>query len=124
MIGLSWWLSSKESACNTGDSGSISALGRSPGEGNDNPAQYFAWEIPWTEEPGQLSMGSGRVRYNLATKQRQQCLGGVPLALDKQLHFSPSINTLLVELHHSLSQMKNFDIRYITKILTQLAKML
>ena len=30
----------KESACNagdTGDAGSIPALGRSPGEGNDNP---------------------------------------------------------------------------------------
>ena len=57
MIGLLWWLSSEESACNTGDSGSISALGRSPGEGNDNPLQCFAQEISWTEEPGQLSMG-------------------------------------------------------------------
>ena len=32
-----------------GDTGSIPALGRSPGEGNGNPLQYFAWEIPWTE---------------------------------------------------------------------------
>ena len=30
----------KESACNMGDPGSISGLGRSPGEGNDNPVQY------------------------------------------------------------------------------------
>ena len=29
----------------------------------------FAWKIPWTEEPGELqSMGSQRVRHNLATK--------------------------------------------------------
>ena len=29
----------------------------------------LAWEIPWTEEPGGLeSMGSQRVRHNLATK--------------------------------------------------------
>ena len=28
---------SKESACSTGDLGSISGLGRSPGEGNDYP---------------------------------------------------------------------------------------
>ena len=27
----------KDSACNAGDPGSISGLGRSPGEGNDNP---------------------------------------------------------------------------------------
>ena len=30
----------KESACNTGDPGSIPGLGRSPGEGNGNPHQY------------------------------------------------------------------------------------
>ena len=30
----------KESACNAGDLGSISGLGRSPGEGNGNPLQY------------------------------------------------------------------------------------
>ena len=29
----------KESACNTGDPGSIPGLGRSPGEGNGNPLQ-------------------------------------------------------------------------------------
>ena len=29
------------------------------GEGNGTPLQYFAWKIPWTEEPGRLqSMGS------------------------------------------------------------------
>ena len=30
----------KESVCDTGDTGSIPGLGRSPGEGNDNPLQY------------------------------------------------------------------------------------
>ena len=30
----------KESACNTGDPGSISGSGRSPGEGKSNPLQY------------------------------------------------------------------------------------
>ena len=30
----------KSSACNAGDPGSITALGRSPGEGNGNPFQY------------------------------------------------------------------------------------
>ena len=39
---------------NAGDSGSISGLERSPGEGNGNTLQYCAWEIPWTEEPGGL----------------------------------------------------------------------
>ena len=40
MLGLSWWLSSKEYACNAGDTGLISELGRYAGEGNGNPLQY------------------------------------------------------------------------------------
>ena len=47
----------KESACNagdTGDAGLTPGLGRSPGEGQDNPLQYSSWRIPWTEEPGGL----------------------------------------------------------------------
>ena len=48
----------KESACNTGDLGSISGSGRSPGERNGNHSSIFVWRIPWTEEPGRLqSMG-------------------------------------------------------------------
>ena len=34
----------KESACNVGDLGSISGLGRSPGEGNGYPLQYSCLE--------------------------------------------------------------------------------
>ena len=34
------WLSSKESACNAGDRGSVPGSGRSPGEGNGNALQY------------------------------------------------------------------------------------
>ena len=36
----------KASACNAGDPGSIPGLGRSPGEGNDNPLQYSCLENP------------------------------------------------------------------------------
>ena len=53
-MGLPWWLNSKESACNVGDMGSIPGPGRSPGEGNGNALQYFAWKILWTEELGGL----------------------------------------------------------------------
>ena len=37
-LGLPWWLSSKESACNAGDLGLIPGLGRSPGGGHGNPS--------------------------------------------------------------------------------------
>ena len=39
----------KASACNAGDLGSILGLGRSPGEGNDNPLQYSCLENPMEE---------------------------------------------------------------------------
>ena len=48
-VGLPRWLSGKESACNTGDTGdadSIPGSGRSPGQGNGNPLQYS-----WLENP-------------------------------------------------------------------------
>ena len=38
--GLPWWLSSKESTCNAGDTGLIPGLRRSPGGGHGNPLQY------------------------------------------------------------------------------------
>ena len=43
---VSWWLGSKESACNAGDMGSIPGSGRSLGEGNRNPLQYSCLENP------------------------------------------------------------------------------
>ena len=36
----------KASAYNSGDLGSIPGLGRSPGEGSDNPLQYSCLENP------------------------------------------------------------------------------
>ena len=44
--GLPWGLSGKESVFNAGDTGSISGLGRAPGEGNGNPLQYSCLENP------------------------------------------------------------------------------
>ena len=46
ILGLSWWLSGKESACNAGNPGLISGLGRLPGERNSNPLQYSCLETP------------------------------------------------------------------------------
>ena len=34
------WLSGEEFSCNAGDASLIPGLGKSPGEGNDNPLQY------------------------------------------------------------------------------------
>ena len=49
----------KESACNAGDLGLISGLGRSPGEGHGNPLQYSGLENSMGRGAGGLqSMGS------------------------------------------------------------------
>jgi len=60
----------KKSICNAnaGDLGLISGLGRSPGEGNDNPLQYSWLGKSMNRRVGGLqSMGSQRVRHNWVT---------------------------------------------------------
>ena len=53
-----------------------------------------AWKIPWAEEPGRLqSMGSQRVRHELATKQQQQqCVSINPKLLNYPSAPSPYSN--------------------------------
>ena len=70
--GFPWWLSGKESTCNTGGLGSILHLGRSPGEGNGNSLQYSCLGNSIDRGAWQQSMGSQRVRHDLATKQQHQ----------------------------------------------------
>ena len=63
--GLSWWLSSRESACNEGDPGLIPGWGRSPGGGNGNPLQYSCLENPMDKGACQAQfMRSQRTRHN------------------------------------------------------------
>ena len=63
----------KESTCNAGDPGVIPGLGRSPGEGNSNPLQFSCLENPTDRGAWWLqSVGSQRVRHNLATKAHHQ----------------------------------------------------
>ena len=62
----------KNPSANTGDArdvGSTPRSGKSPGEENGNPLQYFVQKIPQTEEPGGLqSTGSQKVGHNLVTE--------------------------------------------------------
>ena len=65
----------KESACNSGDSGSIPGLGIHPREGNDNPLQYSCLENSVDrEEPGGLrSVGSQRIGLIERLTQHNNC---------------------------------------------------
>ena len=61
-------LDGRDSACNSGDSGSISLLGRSPAEENGNSLQYSCLENPMDRGIKSLcglkSMESQSVRYD------------------------------------------------------------
>ena len=56
---------SKESACNVGDLGLITGLGRSLEKRMATHSSILAWKISWTEESGGLqSLGLQRVRHD------------------------------------------------------------
>ena len=46
----------KNESASAGDTGLVSGLGRSPGEGMTAHFSILAWEIPWTEEPGGVTV--------------------------------------------------------------------
>ena len=75
-------MSGKNLPANARDAGLIPASGRSPGEGNGNPLHYSRLKNPmdrgdwWATVQ---SMGSQRVRHDLATKQQQR----VPFGVDR-----------------------------------------
>ena len=59
----------KESAYNVGDLGLIPGLGRSPGEGNGNPLQYYCLENPMDRGAWWATVhGIARVGHELLTK--------------------------------------------------------
>ena len=57
-------------AGDAGDMGSIPGSGRSSGEGNGNPFQYSCLGNPMDRGCWRATMGSQRVRHDLATKQQ------------------------------------------------------
>ena len=62
------WRSSKESACNagdTGDAGLIPGSERSPGEGNGNPLQYSSLGNP-------MDRGAWRATVHSVTRSQTQ----------------------------------------------------
>ena len=69
---LPQWLSVKESVCNSGDTGDADSIpwpGRSLEKEMATHSSYFAWRIPWTEEPGGLQpMRLQRVGHDWKTE--------------------------------------------------------
>ena len=58
-------------------------------------SSILAWEIPWTEEPGELeSMGSQKIGYDLATKPQQQKFTSIVLPFHLRVMFFSRIDML------------------------------
>ena len=55
-LGLPCTSDSKESTCNAGDAGSILGWEDPLEEGIATHSSITAWRIPWTEEPGGLTV--------------------------------------------------------------------
>ena len=67
-MGLPWWLSGKESACNAGGAGAMGLIprsGRSPGGGNGNPLQCSCLGNP-------MDRGAWRTAVHGAASQAQR----------------------------------------------------
>ena len=73
-VGFPRWLSGKESACQCRRREFDPWVGKIPWRRVWQPTPVFSslvWKIPWTEEPGGLSLwGHKTVRHDLATKQQ------------------------------------------------------
>ena len=66
---------SKESACNVKGLGSIPGLGRSPGEGNENPLQYSCLENPMDQGAWWVTAhGVAKIDTTNWATEKQQCL--------------------------------------------------
>ena len=73
-MGFPQWLSNKESACNTGDAGSIPGLGRFSEERKGNALQYSHLGNPMNRGAWWATVhGVTKVGQNLATEQLTKC---------------------------------------------------
>ena len=75
-VGLSRWLSAKESSCHAGDMGLIPVLGRSSEEGNGNLFQYSCLGNP-------MGRGVWRATVNGVVKNRTQLSDSKHIVLSK-----------------------------------------
>ena len=99
------------------DTGLIPGLGSPLEEGMATHSSILAWRIPWTEEPdGLLSMGSHRVRRDLACTHAeavsllQQVLFHESLALTENTGLS-SVGTMRGFCHIRRGEERNQDVR-------------
>ena len=84
---------SNESACNMGDLGSIPGLGRSPGEGNGYPRQYFCLENSTDRGAWQATV------YRVSESQTRLS--------NQHLHFFHASGTLLSYMYTSFNSHNN-----------------
>ena len=114
--GLPQQLSSKDSACNTRDVGSIPGWGRSPEEENGNPLQYSclgnskdrgAWRatVHWVAE----------IKHKSATNQQQHIYSGIVILNIKRNEIGSFVE-MWVDLETQSQRKTNIVNRYMWKL--------
>ena len=126
-IGLSWWLSGKESTYNagiTGKAGSIPRSGRSPGGGHGNPLQYSCLENPmdrgaWWATVHRVTKSRAWLKW-LSTHAHIYWVGQKVCLHFNKFFGQPNIYTLIF-LSLSLSSIINFlNLRWLVYYFTYL----
>ena len=100
-------LAVKNLPANAGDARDVSSapgLGRSPEGAQGNQLQYFAWRIPWTEEPGGLPfIGSQRGGCDLSDLAHI-CMPSLELHINGIIYYISGffhlLNTYEIHLHY------------------------
>ena len=99
-----------------GDPGSIPGSGRSPGEGNGNPLQFYCLKNPWTGQPGRLqSMGLQRVGHDWATSLSLSHTSKVMLKI-LQVRLQQYMNIELPDVQLDLEKAEEPEIKLLTSI--------
>ena len=110
---------SKESACNAADPGLMHGSGRSPGEGNGDPLQYYCLENPMHRGAWQAAVhGAARVGHDLVTKPLPPHKDIIDILKEKMGGKGISINYLTNTVCLSYNTYQNPEIYRITTLYT------
>ena len=104
--GLPRWLTGIESACNSRDMGPIPGLGRSPGEGNDNPLQYSCLEKPMVRGAWQDTVHGVTKESDMTQGLKQQQYYSSSFASHTILH----ANNILINMNAYTSHLLHWHI--------------
>ena len=101
---------SKEYACNAGDPGSVSELGRSPGERNGNPLQYSCLENSMEKRAWWATVHGVTKSQTQLSDYHTQCISG------ESVDFKDKTNKIAIKVSCFLSEINSFLLYIISEL--------